>query len=200
VRVDIAPAEASVEGTVYLDGEPVSSAMVRLFVETATGSENLSQSVTENGEYRFAQVPVGKAQLGVVTSPPQRRALVDEVALAAGQVTIVDVDVTEAARLRGTVNGDVTDEVVQIVVYRGTIELAEALEIGVGRPVDLAVASKPQIDDSGAFEAPLQKPGTYTVVLYTCPENDSTQRVHREYRIVEVPESGELNLDFNLTP
>ena len=200
VRVDIAPAEASVEGTVYLDGEPVSSAMVRLFVETATGSETLSQSVTASGEYRFAQVPVGKAQLGVVTSPPQRRALVDEVTLTAGQVTTVDVDVTEVARLQGMVNGVATDEVVQIVVYRGTIEIEEALSIGIGHPVDPAVASKPQIDESGAFEAPLQKPGTYTVVLYTCPENDSTQRVHRDYRVVEVPENGELNLDFNLTP
>jgi len=200
VRVDIAPAEASVEGTVYLDGEPVSSAEVRLFVETATGSETLSQRVTASGEYRFAQVPVGKAQLGVVTSPPQRRALVDEVALTAGQVTTVDVDVTEAAQVRGTVNGVAADEVVQMVLYRGTIELAEALEIGVGRPVDPVVAAHATIDESGAFEAPLQKPGTYTVVLFTNPEGDYLSRVDRDYRVVEVPESGELNLDFNLTP
>ncbi len=200
VRVDIAPAEAGVEGTVYLDGELVSSAEVRLFVETATGSETLSQSVTASGEFRFAQVPVGKAQLGVVTSAPQRRALVDEVTLTAGQVTTVDVDVTEAARLRGMVNGAATDEVVQIVVYRGRIEIGEALEIGVGRAVDPAVAAHATIDESGAFEAPLQKPGTYTVVLFTNPEGDYLSRVQRDYRVVEVPESGELNLDFNLTP
>ncbi len=200
VRVDIAPAEASVEGMVYLDGEPVSSAMVRLFVETAAGSETLSQSVTASGEFRFAQVPVGKAQLGVVTGAPRRWALVDDIALTAGQVTTVDLDVTEAAQLQGVVNGVAANEAAQIVVYRGTIALEEALSIGIGHPVDPTVASKPQIDESGAFEAPLQKPGTYTVVLYTCPENDSTQRVHRDYRVVEVPESRALNLDFNLTP
>jgi hypothetical protein len=200
VRVDVAPAEASVEGTVYVDGELATKGRARLFVETETGTEILHRSITEDGTFRFTEVPLGSAQLIVGTGTPSRQAFVEDVNLVAGQVTTLTVDATAAASISGTVSGLGVDEEIRMILFRGTLELDEALVIAAGEPVDTAIAARPKFDESGAFEAPLQKPGTYTVVLFTYPEGNYLSRVHRDYRVVEVPESGELNLDFNLSP
>jgi RNA polymerase sigma-70 factor (ECF subfamily) len=200
VRVDVAPAEASVEGTVYVDGELATKGRARLFVETETGTEILHRSITEDGTFRFTEVPLGSAQLIVGTGTPSRQAFVEDVNLVAGQVTTLTVDATAAASISGTVSGLGVDEEIRMILFRGTLELDEALVIAAGEPVDTAIAARPKFDESGAFEAPLQKPGTYTVVLFTYPEGNYLSRVHRDYRVVEVPESGELNLDFNFSP
>lgn len=200
VRINVASAEASVEGTVYVDGELAAKGMTRLFVETETGTEILHGSITEDGTFRFAEVPLGSAQLIVGTGPPSRQAFVEDVNLVAGQVTTLTVDATAAASISGTVHGLEVGEEMHMILFRGTLELEDALAILDRGPVDTAIAARPKFDEAGAFEAPLQKPGTYTVVLFTNPEGDYLSRVHRDYRVVEVPESGELNLDFNLTP
>ena len=78
--------------------------------------------------------------------------------------------------------------------------LEEAIEADDRFNEQRGFANYVSVDESGVYNAPLHKPGTYTLLLMTARDEEFWRKTYHEARVVEVPESGELNLDFNLTP
>ncbi|MBL7644839.1 MAG: sigma-70 family RNA polymerase sigma factor [Candidatus Hydrogenedentes bacterium] len=197
LRIEMASAPASVEGTVHENGGPVGAGTVHLFVETATGMETLTRPVLPGGDFRFPEVPLGAAQLVVTTAQPRRRVSVEDVALNTGKITNVNVDVTIEAWVRGTVNGLARGKHASVNILRGAIGEEEALELAAGSMDDIKTAGQ-AIVKSGAYEVALVESGTHTVLLLVHPGIILNEYESFECRVVEVPDGGEINVDFAL--
>jgi len=198
LQMEIPPASAAVHGVVTMNGAPASEGSVTLHVETESGPEGQSQAIAQDGSFRFSEVPLGAAELVVSTEPGAGRTFVHDVSLAAGEVTELTVDATMVAGVRGTVTGLPADEMTSVAVLLGAMNLEEAAEAADRLSTQRDLASHVAVDDAGAYEAPLQKPGTYTLLLMSSPKESHWKINHHEARVVEVPESGELEADFTL--
>lgn len=198
LRFDVAPAVAAVEGTVYCDGAPLSGGSVQLEVDTGTGRERQLQDTASDGTFSFRNVPLGKAQLMAAPDSYSQHVFLDDVELTSGEVTSLSIDVTPERMLRGTVSGIRDGERAAITVLRGAMSLDDAVNVGTPGLDTLAIASRGIANDLGIYESPLVQSGTYTVLLSTFPDRSYALPVPRESRIVEVPENGELNVDFSL--
>lgn len=198
LQMEIPPASAAVQGVVTMNGAPASEGSVTLHVETESGPEGQSQAIAQDGSFRFSEVPLGAAELVVSTEPGAGRTFVHDVSLAAGEVTELTVDATMVAGVRGTVTGLPADEITSVAVLLGAMNLEEAAEAADRLSTQRDLASHVAVDTAGAYEAPLQKPGTYTLLLMSCPKDSHWKINHHEARVVEVPESGELEADFTL--
>lgn len=194
--IEFPPADATLEGVLTANGMPVKGS-IRLFVDTATGREDYSSSTAEDGAFRIAEIASGLARLVVDTEGG--RAIVEDVPLAAGEVTVLNVDVTVLARVRGAISGSRAEDDYVVEVFPGALDLEDIQENNQEYNVWQDSAGLTSIDAKGAYAVPLHKPGTYTVVLSSYPKGKFWRKTCHEARVVEVPESGELEVNFELT-
>lgn len=197
LRIELAPTGASVGGTVYDNDGAIGDGVVRLVVETATGTETLTRPILPEGVFYFPDVPLGVAYLAATTNSPHRKGFVEDVPLESGKTTELRVDITAKAWLRGTVSGLADDKKASTLILRGDIPEENALVIAEKMGFDLRNTWQAIVKSSN-FEVPLDRPGVYTILLMVHPGIMLNEFEHHEYRVVEVPENGELEVNFTL--
>lgn len=198
VRFDLAPAVATVEGYVHESQSPISGGSVVLFVDTGYGSERLDGQISSEGTFLIENAPTGRGKLVVAASPRFQPTLLDDVSID-GNVSL-EIDVEARGTVRGTVVGLDPGEKCTVAVVRGVVTAEEGIKAYRRTYVGTDVAGYGGADETGNFEAGVDSAGAFTLMALTYLENDYPHVKCREVRIVEVPEAGEINVDFSLTP
>ena len=199
IQIDVAPAEADVEGFLMINGTPLTMGFVEMYVETDYGSEVFRKRLSGDGSFLFQSVPVGRARFGGLGGMLERVELAHDVQIIAGEVTFVNIDITANRMILGLVSGIHDGDSVAITVLRGDLAFDEASDIdrAWGLNEDKIVGFG-NVLDSCEFETSLIEPGIYTLLLETFPTKDHSNKSQHESRVVEVSDSEDLNLVFRL--
>lgn len=152
---------ASLEGTVYIEGEPAVRGTVQL---DADGVESNKSGIDSDGRYRFDEVPEGKVRLVVQASLEtySMRSAIQEVTLTAGETNTADFQITGGVTLQGAVRGLLPEESrILITVFEATLDSAN--DDYQTRQQSLRGQGKAQSD--GTYTIQGLTPGEYTVMV-----------------------------------
>ncbi len=198
IQFHISPGEASVEGTIYNDGQPVGGGRVSLYVEAETGIELFKTPISADGTFQIQGVPTGIGQLVAETEAARQRPRVSNISLATGETTTVTVDVAPTRNITGTVAGLRSGDAARITVFYGAMEHQEVIHAALRGWLEPTYAGVGDFGGTTAYEMSLQEPGTYTLLVSTSPSDGSTDETYHDSRVVEVTADEDLVADFQL--
>lgn len=159
--LDFPASAASLEGTVYIEGEPAVRGTVLL---DADGAESNQTGIDADGHYRFDEVPQGKVRLIAQASLESfaMRSAIQEVTLTADGTNTSDFQIARGVALQGTVRGLLPEErSILITVFEGALDRAQDDY----RAREQALRGQAKAEPGGAYTIEGLTPGTYTLFV-----------------------------------
>ncbi|MBI5093507.1 MAG: sigma-70 family RNA polymerase sigma factor [Candidatus Hydrogenedentes bacterium] len=165
---DLAQSRASIEGNLFLDGQPMSSGFpqtqqgVDLDLLIDSPASRFHQSSRSSGAYQFTDLPAGRAHICVSSALPNCRGNITrtlDVDLSSGAHLRRDFDFTSGCTLRGRVQGAWADDTWRVSVLAGAAPGEDAPEWSL--PI---VASADVASGGATFAIPWLEAGEYTIV------------------------------------
>jgi uncharacterized GH25 family protein len=198
VDFDFAGGNATVEGYVTIDGQPVTQGHVSAAV---TGSvESFNGQVDGNGYYRLEGMLAGSVTLRVSYQASENdwQTRAAQINALDGRVTRHDFEVTAGATITGAVSGGNADGRVFVVIVRGNMQIT-TIDQGFWQANQHLIAGNAMVQPDGTFRAGGMEAGDYTVLAVGMPSEPSPDMTNARIATQFVRVAGEGEVAVNLT-
>lgn len=199
VLLEFPPEDASVEGRILFQGEPVSQGVVLLTLESPEGKQTHVAQVGEDGSYVVAPLAAGHATLRtsvIAQAPFSSVSQTLEFDVAPGEAVYRDIRYDGIGVVRGTVSGAPVDQQLPIVLLPGTVEFG-AVTLETVLTVSQESVANTMVAGPGQFEISAVPPGDYTVFAWLSNSSGRVEIYGTAYATIredEAPASVRLQL------
>ncbi|MCX5769684.1 MAG: carboxypeptidase-like regulatory domain-containing protein [Candidatus Hydrogenedentes bacterium] len=189
---------ATVEGLIHAGGVGLPAS-----VEITMHGEGMEQSKvvnTSDGHYVADNLLPGVIDLiATAENPPgERKVKTDSFSLQPGEFLQKDYSFSAPAFVSGSIAGIEQDERTYVIALYGAVEAGATF----GTPEEVAdrLAKMTGPDRAGNYRLENLDPGTYTVVVFSMriPEEGAAPVYQSAYKVVDVADEADVNLDFTI--
>jgi hypothetical protein len=200
VDFDFAGGNASVEGYVTMDGQPLQQGHVMASIAAASGSNEMFNSqIDGNGFFRLEGLMAGTVTLRVnyQASENEWQTRTAQVSVADGRTARHDIEINAGATISGRVSGALQGQT-SAAIIRGKMEIA-TLDPNFWMANQHLVVGGAMVQPDGTFRAGGIEPGDYTVVVVGFTGEPSPDMSNARIATEHITVSGDGEVAVNLT-
>ncbi len=201
VDFDFPGGNATVEGYVMMNGQPVTQGHVSASVTGASGTvESFNGQVDGNGFYRLEGMVAGDVTLRVSYQAGENdwQTRMAQVNALDGRVTRHDFEVTAGATITGTIAGGNPDGRIFVVIIQGNMQIT-TIDQSFWMANQHLIAGNAMVQPDGTFRAGGVEPGDYTIVAIGMTGEPSPDMSNARVASQFIRISGEGEVPVNLT-